>query len=283
MLRSFVQKSFRPSLYTARLFSTDAVPEYENIIVERKDGNVAQITLNRPKALNALCLGLFQDLHKALTELDKDPSVGAIVLTGSKKAFAAGADIKEMKDREYPDSYMTDMLAWWDQISKIKKPIVGAVNGYSLGGGNELAMMCDILLAGEDAKFGQPEVNLGVIPGMGGTQRLTHAIGKSRAMEMILTGDMMDAQEAAQRGLVSRVVSSDLLVDEALKVARKIASKSQPSIAQAKECVNIAYEQSLSNGLLFERRVFQAGFATKDQKEGMAAFVEKRKPNWEHK
>ena len=203
-------------------------------------------------------------MHKALTELDKDSSVGAIVLTGSKKAFAAGADIKEMKDREYPDSYMTDMLAWWDQISKIKKPIVGAVNGYSLGGGNELAMMCDILLAGEDAKFGQPEVNLGVIPGMGGTQRLTHAIGKSRAMEMILTGDMMDAQEAAQRGLVSRVVSSDLLVDEALKVARKIASKSQPSIAQAKECVNIAYEQSLTNGLLFERRVFQAGFATKD-------------------
>lgn len=169
-----------------------------------------------------------------------------------------------MKDRTFPDTYMTDMLAWWDNISKIKKPIIGAVNGYALGGGSELAMLCDILLAGEDAKFGQPEVNLGTIPGMGGTQRLTHAIGKSRAMEMILTGDMMDAQEAAQRGLVSRVVSSDLLVDEALKVARKIASKSQPSIALAKECVNIAHEMNLANGLMFERRVFQATFATKD-------------------
>ena len=177
-------------------------------------------------------------------------------MTGSKKAFAAGADIKEMKDRTYPDTYITDMLSWWDQIAKIKKPIIGAVNGYSLGGGNELAMMCDILLAGEDAKFGQPEVNLGVIPGMGGTQRLTHAIGKSRAMELILTGDMMDAKEAAQRGLVSRVVSADLLESEALLVARKIASKSQPCIAQAKECVNIAFEQNLTNGLLFERRVF---------------------------
>ena len=177
-------------------------------------------------------------------------------MTGSKKAFAAGADIKEMKDRTYPDTYITDMLSWWDQIAKIKKPIIGAVNGYSLGGGNELAMMCDILLAGEDAKFGQPEVNLGVIPGMGGTQRLTHAIGKSRAMELILTGDMMDAKEAAQRGLVSRVVSADLLESEALLVARKIASKSQPCIAQAKECVNIAFEQNLTYVLLFERRVF---------------------------
>lgn len=185
-----------------------------------------------------------------------------------------------MKDRVYPDTYTTDMLAWWDTISKVKKPIVGAVNGYALGGGSEVAMLCDILLAGEDAKFGQPEVNLGTIPGMGGTQRLTHAIGKSRAMEMILTGDMMDAQEAAARGLVSRVVASDLLVDEAIKVAKKIASKSQPSIAMAKECVNMAYEMNLSQGLLFERRVFQSTFATKDQKEGMNAFAEKRKPAW---
>ncbi len=188
---------------TARYFSVEVAATeaqkatYENIIVEKKDGNVAQITLNRPKALNALCIALFNDLHKALKELDSDPSVGAIVLTGSQKAFAAGADIKEMKDRVFPDTYLTDMLSCWDQISKMKKPIVGAVNGYCLGGGNELAMMCDILVAGDNAKFGQPEVNLGVIPGMGGTQRLTHAIGKSRAMEMILTGDMMGAEEAA--------------------------------------------------------------------------------------
>lgn len=272
-------KSFlKPRYPMARHFSA----AYDNIIVEKKDGNVAQITLNRPKALNALCLALFQDLSKALKELDQDPEVGAIVLTGSKKAFAAGADIKEMKDRTYPDTYVTDMLAWWDEINKIKKPIVGAVNGYSLGGGNELAMMCDILLAGEDAKFGQPEINLGVIPGMGGTQRLTRAIGKSRAMELVLTGEMMDAQEAAARGLVSRVVSSDLLEHEALTVARKIASKSRPTVVAAKECVNQAYELNLASGLLFERRVFQAGFATADQKEGMAAFAEKRKATWTH-
>ena len=196
-----LQRIARP--VTARYFSAEVAATelqkatYENIIVEKKDGNVAQITLNRPKALNALCIALFNDLHKALKELDQDPSVGAIVLTGSQKAFAAGADIKEMKDRVFPDTYLTDMLSCWDQISKMKKPIVGAVNGYCLGGGNELAMMCDILVAGDNAKFGQPEVNLGVIPGMGGTQRLTHAIGKSRAMEMILTGDMMGAEEAA--------------------------------------------------------------------------------------
>lgn len=269
-----------------RFFSADAEPkaqEYENVIVAKHDGGVASVTLNRPKALNALCMALFEDLHAALKELDKDPEVGAIILTGSKKAFAAGADIKEMSERTYPDTYMNDMLTWWDQITKIKTPIVGAVNGYSLGGGNELAMMCDILLASDTAKFGQPEVSLGVIPGMGGTQRLTHAIGKSRAMEMILTGDMMGAEEAAQRGLVSRVVSSDLLMDEALQVGRKIALKSRPSIASAKECVNMAYEHSLTNGLMFERRVFQAGFATEDQKEGMKAFIEKRKPNWQHK
>ena len=196
-----LQRIARP--VTARYFSVEVAATeaqkatYENIIVEKKDGNVAQITLNRPKALNALCIALFNDLHKALKELDSDPSVGAIVLTGSQKAFAAGADIKEMKDRVFPDTYLTDMLSCWDQISKMKKPIVGAVKGYCLGGGNELAMMCDILVAGDNAKFGQPEVNLGVIPGMGGTQRLTHAIGKSRAMEMILTGDMMGAEEAA--------------------------------------------------------------------------------------
>jgi len=285
MLSSFRQAAFKASAKpsflapTQRLFSTT----YENVIVEKMDGGVAQITLNRPKALNALCKALFDDLHAALKDLDKDPEVGAIVLTGSQKAFAAGADIKEMAEREYPDTYVNDMLTWWDDVCKIKKPIVGAVNGYSLGGGNELAMMCDILIASDTAKFGQPEVNLGVIPGMGGTQRLTRAIGKSRAMEMILTGDMMGAEEAAQRGLVSRVVASDHLVPEAHKIASKIASKSQPCIASAKECVNQAYEQSLAGGLLFERRAFQAGFATADQKEGMKAFIEKRKATWQHK
>lgn len=192
MLTRSLAKTFRP-LFSARYFSTQAATTYENIIVEKKDGNVAQITLNRPKALNALCYALFKDLNTALKALDRDDEVSAIVLTGSEKAFAAGADIKEMQNREFPDTYMTDMLTWWDEITTVKKPIVGAVNGYALGGGSELAMMCDILLAGENAKFGQPEVNLGVIPGMGGTQRLAHAIGKSRAMEMVLTGDMMDA------------------------------------------------------------------------------------------
>jgi len=190
--------------------------------------------------------------------------VSAIVLTGSEKAFAAGADIKEMKDQQFPDTYMSDMLTWWDQIGKLKTPLIGAVNGYALGGGSELAMLCDILIAGERAKFGQPEVNLGTIPGMGGTQRLTRAIGKSRAMEMILTGDMMGAEEAAARGLVCRVVAPDLLVEEACKIGRKIGQKSQPTIAMAKECTNFAYESSLTNGILFERRIFQSTFGTED-------------------
>ena len=192
----FPQKNSTLSLVMARrAFSAEASSEsaYEHVIVEHKDGGVAQVTLNRPKALNALCYDLYKDLNAALQELDKDPSVGAIVLTGSKKAFAAGADIKEMKDQEFPSTYVNDMLTWWDDITKLKTPLIGAVNGYALGGGSELAMMCDILLAGEGAKFGQPEVNLGTIPGMGGTQRLTRAIGKSRAMELVLTGDFMDA------------------------------------------------------------------------------------------
>lgn len=265
-------------------FSTEAseAPTYETVLVDKKEQGVAVVTLNRPKALNALCYALFKDLNSALNDLDKDPSVRAIVLTGSEKAFAAGADIKEMQPRDWPDTYMTDMLTWWDQITTLKTPLIGAVNGYALGGGSELAMMCDILIAGEEAKFGQPEVKLGVIPGMGGTQRLTRAIGKSRAMEMCLTGDMMSAQEAADRGLVSRVVPVDQLVEEACKIGRKISLQSAPSISMAKECVNMAEELSLSQGLLYERRVFQACFGTKDQKEGMAAFVDKRKPNWTH-
>ena len=211
---------------------------YENIIVTQKEDNICFIQLNRPKALNALCDALFKELAHAVKEADECPKTAAIVLTGSEKAFAAGADIKEMKDRMYPETYVTNMLGWWNQISACNKPIIGAVNGYALGGGCELAMMCDILIAGENAKFGQPEINLGTIPGMGGTQRLTRVVGKSRAMELTLTGDFMDAEEAAMRGLVSRVVKTDQTVDEALKVARKIGSKSKPIVVMAKECVN---------------------------------------------
>eukprot|EP00806_Schmidingerella_arcuata_P000316 Macronucleus_1283.p1 GENE.Macronucleus_1283~~Macronucleus_1283.p1 ORF type:complete len:287 (+),score=135.93 Macronucleus_1283:1-861(+) len=271
----------KPTMMVARpLAYFSALPTYENILVEKQDTGVALVTLNRPKALNALCYALFEDLNDAMRKLDTDPEVKAIVLTGSERAFAAGADIKEMQPRQYPDTYMTDMLTWWDQLTKLKTPLIGAVNGYALGGGSELAMMCDILIAGEEAKFGQPEVNLGVIPGMGGTQRLTRAIGKSRAMELCLTGDMMGADEAASRGLVSRVVPVDQLVPEAIKIGVKIAKKSSPSISLAKECVNQAEELGLAQGLLYERRVFQSLFATQDQKEGMAAFSEKRKPEW---
>lgn len=207
MLRNFVSVR-NPYLFTqARFFSTAV--KYENILVETREGGIGMITLNRPKALNALCHALFKELLEAAHKFDTDPAIKAIVLTGSKKAFAAGADIKEMEPNMYPNTYMTDMLTWWDQLTKLKTPLIGAVNGYALGGGSELAMMCDILIAGKDAKFGQPEVKLGTIPGMGGTQRLAHAIGKSRAMELVLTGDMMDADEACSRGLVSRVVDPD--------------------------------------------------------------------------
>ena len=271
----------RPTMMLARPMAMFSAPgTYENILVEKQDNGVALVTLNRPKALNALCYALFEDLDDAMSKLDTDPEVKAIVLTGSEKAFAAGADIKEMQPRTYPDTYMTDMLTWWDKLTKLKTPLIGAVNGYALGGGSELAMMCDILIAGDSAKFGQPEVNLGVIPGMGGTQRMTRAIGKSRAMELCLTGDMMGAEEAASRGLVSRVVPADQLVPEAIKIGVKIAKKSAPSISLAKECVNQAEELGLTQGLLYERRVFQSLFATQDQSEGMAAFSEKRKPTW---
>lgn len=262
MLRNVLaKKCFTTPMMSCARFSAAS---YENVIVDMKDNGVAVVTLNRPKALNALCYDLFKDLNGALSTLDKDPSVRAIVLTGSEKAFAAGADIKEMKDRMYPDTYMTDMLTWWDQLTTLKTPLIGAVNGYALGGGSELAMMCDILVAGDRAKFGQPEVNLGTIPGMGGTQRLTRAIGKSRAMELCLTGDMMGAEEAASRGLVSRVVPAAELVDEAIAIGNKIAMKSAPSISMAKECVNQAEELGLTQGLLYERRVFQATFGTND-------------------
>lgn len=236
--------------------------------------------MNRPKALNALCDALYKDIFDAIQAFEKDPEIGCIVLTGSEKAFAAGADIKEMKDKQFPQTYQIDMLSWWENIAKTRKPVIGAINGYALGGGCELAMMCDILIAGKNAKFGQPEINLGTIPGMGGSQRLTRAIGKSRAMEMILTGEFMDADEAAARGLVSRVHPTDQLVEEALKMGRKIAAQSKPIAIMAKEVVKEAFETTLEQGLKYERRVFHSTFATNDRKEGMTAFAEKRKANW---
>ncbi|CDW76121.1 enoyl-hydratase [Stylonychia lemnae] len=254
--------------------------KFENILFEKREGGVGYVQLNRPKALNALCDGLFTELIQILKEMDNDPEVGCIILTGSEKAFAAGADIKEMKDQTFPHTYTSNMLGWWDEITRIRKPIVGGVNGYALGGGCELAMICDILIAGSNAKFGQPEITLGTIPGMGGSQRLTRVIGKSRAMEMVLTGEFMDANEAVQRGLVSRVVEPKLLNDELMRVSRKIASMSKPITMMCKEVVNEAYETGLKDGLKYERRIFHSTFATNDRKEGMTAFAEKRKPNW---
>ncbi|KAF9017532.1 ClpP/crotonase [Hymenopellis radicata] len=250
---------------------------YENIIAARPVPGVALITLNRPKALNALSSPLFLELNDAMKEADSDNSVGAIVLTGSEKAFAAGADIKEMKDKECAsDVYKNNFLENWSLMSKLRKPVIAAVSGFALGGGCELALMCDIILASKTAKFGQPEINLGVIPGGGGSQRLARAVGKSRAMEMVLTGRNVSAEEAAQWGMISRVVEGDV-VQEALDMAKLIASKGQISVQAGKEVVNAAYELTLAEGLRFERRTFHGLFATKDQKEGMAAFAEKRK------
>ena len=212
--------------------------------------------------------------------MDKDPEIGCIVLTGNEKAFAAGADIKEMEEKTYPWTYTNDMLTWWDQVARVRTPLLAAVNGYALGGGCELAMMCDIMYAGENAKFGQPEITIGTICGMGGTQRLPKAIGKSRAMEMALTGEFMGAEEACTRGLVSKVFKPEDLVHEALKTAKKIASMSKPAAMMTKECVDQSFETSLEAGLKFERRVFHSTFATKDQKEGMNAFANKRKAEW---
>jgi enoyl-CoA hydratase len=251
---------------------------YEMIATERR-GRVAVIRLNRPKALNALCDQLMGELGDALRGFDADPEIAAIVLTGSEKAFAAGADIKEMQPRAFPAVYLDDFIGKrWEAVTHVVKPVIAAVAGYALGGGCELAMMCDIILAGDNARFGQPEINLGVIPGAGGTQRLTRAVGKSKAMEMVLTGRMMDAQEAERANLVARVVPAAEVVEEAVKLGEKIAALSAPSVAAAKEAVNRAFETTLAEGVKFERRVFHALFATEDQKEGMSAFVEKRKP-----
>jgi enoyl-CoA hydratase len=260
---------------------------YETILVETRGGAdvpaVGLITLNRPQALNALNNKLVTELNKALDVFEKDKSIGCIVITGSTKAFAAGADIKEMQSKRYPQSYLEDFITAWDRVAGRRKPIIAAVAGFALGGGCELAMMCDILIAGDNAMFGQPEIKLGVMPGAGGTQRLTRMVGKAKAMEMCLTGRMMDALEAERSGLVSRIVPVDQLVDEAMKVATTIAGMSMPIVMMTKESVNRAYETTLAEGIRFERRVFQAMFATSDQKEGMAAFVAKRKPAFKNR
>jgi len=256
---------------------------YENIIVATR-GRVGLITLNRPKALNALNDALMNELGEALAEFDSDEGIGAIVVTGSDKAFAAGADIGAMKVWGYMDVYKGEFVTRnWERMKSVRKPVIAAVAGYALGGGCELAMMCDIIFAAEGAKFGQPEIKLGIIPGAGGTQRLPRAIGKAKAMDLVLTGRMMDAAEAERAGLVSRVVPAERLLEEALAAAAQIAEFSLPSVMMAKESVNRAFESPLAEGMLFERRLFHALFATEDQKEGMAAFVEKRKPKFRHK
>jgi enoyl-CoA hydratase len=255
---------------------------YDFITVEQK-GRVGVITLNRPKQLNALSPGLMKELGLALAALDADAGVGAILLTGNEKAFAAGADIAAMKDFSYMHAYLSDYISDWEHFRKVRKPVIAAVAGYALGGGCELAMQCDIVLAAENAKFGQPEINLGIMPGYGGTQRLPRFTSKAKAMDLCLTARMMDAQEAERAGLVSRVVSPDKLMEEALAVAEKIAGYSLPVVMMIKESINRAYETSLAEGVLFERRVFQSQFSLEDQKEGMAAFVEKRKPVFKNK
>ncbi|NNG04858.1 MAG: enoyl-CoA hydratase [Inquilinus sp.] len=252
---------------------------YQNIIAETR-GKVGLITLNRPKALNALNDALITELAQALDAFEADSDVGCVVLTGSEKAFAAGADIKEMAGKTFMEALSGNFIDNWQRLAAARKPVVAAVAGYALGGGCEIAMMCDFIIAAENAKFGQPEITIGTIPGSGGTQRLTRLVGKSKAMEMCLTGRMMDAQEAERSGLVSRVVPTAELVDEALKVAERIADMSQPIVLMAKEAVNRAYESTLAEGILFERRLFHATFATEDQKEGMAAFAEKRQPKF---
>ena len=258
---------------------------YENIIVETR-GKVGLITLNRPKALNALSPDLMRELSKAVDVFEADSRIGCIVVTGSDKAFAAGADIKEMKSKSYMDVYMSDFItAEWERIARCRKPVIAAVAGYALGGGCELAMMCDFILAADNAKFGQPEINLGIIPGAGGTQRLPRFVGKSKAMEMALLGQsrMMDAEEAERSGLVSRILPLADLIEGAIATAQKISELSQPIVMMAKESVNRAYETTLSEGVRFERRLFHSAFATDDQKEGMAAFSEKRKPDFQNK
>jgi enoyl-CoA hydratase len=256
---------------------------YELIQSETK-GRVGVITLNRPKQMNALNPQLMQELGAALQAYDGDEGIGAIVIMGNEKAFAAGADIGVMKDYSYMDAYLSDYITRdWEHIRRIRKPVIAAVAGYALGGGNELAMMCDIVIAAENARFGQPEINLGIMPGAGGTQRLPRAVGKAKAMDLCLTARMMDAQEAERAGLVSRIVPVEKLKDEAMAVAEKIAGYSLPVVMMLKESINRAYESSLSEGILFERRLFHSQFGLADQREGMSAFMEKRKPSFKNR
>ncbi len=256
---------------------------YENIIVETS-GAVGVITLNRPKALNALCAALIAELETALDAFEADDAVGCILLTGSERAFAAGADILEMKDKSFNDVFSEDFITrGWERVARTRKPVIAAVAGYALGGGCELAMMCDFIIAADTAKFGQPEITIGTIPGSGGTQRLTRFVGKSKAMEMCLTGRMMEAEEAERAGLVARVVPAEDLLEDAMKTAAKIAGLSRPAVMMAKEAVNRAYETTLAEGVKFERRLFHSSFALEDQKEGMSAFAEKRQADWKNR
>jgi enoyl-CoA hydratase len=255
---------------------------YQNILVETK-GRVGIIRFNRPQVLNALNKALVAELNAAVDAFDANPDIGCILVTGNEKAFAAGADIREMADKEYMDAYLNNFGANEDAIARARKPVVAAVAGFALGGGCEFAMQADIIIAADNAKFGQPEIKLGVIPGYGGTQRLTHALGKAKAMDLILTGRMMDAAEAERAGLVARVVPLASLMDEAMKTAETIAGMPLPAVMVAKEAVNRAFETTLDEGLLYERRLFHSSFATDDQTEGMAAFVEKRPPNFTHR
>jgi len=259
-----------------------SAPSYEFILtdIQGEAKNVGLITLNRPKALNALCDPLMSEVNDAMTKFDEDPSIAAIVLTGSERAFAAGADIKQMQNKTFVDCYGSGFLEHWNGVTRIRKPVIAAVNGFALGGGCELAMMCDMILAGEKAKFGQPEITIGTIPGAGGTQRLTRAIGKSRAMQMCLTGEMISAQQAEAWGLVSSVHPPSELVATAITMAEKIGKHSKIVVAMCKEAVNKSQELSLNEGLTFEKRFFHASFALNDRKEGMTAFVEKRPPNF---
>ncbi len=255
---------------------------YENILVETK-GRVGIIRLNRPQALNALNRALKAELAQAIDAFEADDAIGCMLITGSDKAFAAGADIKEMADKTFIEAYLGNFAGNWDRAARTRKPIVAAVAGFALGGGCELAMQCDLIIAADNAKFGQPEIKLGVIPGIGGTQRLARAVGKAKAMDLILTGRMMDAAEAEKSGLVARVVPAASLMEEAMKVAETIAGMSLPAVLAAKEAVNRAFESPLSEGVVFERRIFHSLFATEDQKEGMRAFIEKRPPRWKHR
>jgi enoyl-CoA hydratase len=254
---------------------------YENLIVETK-GRVGVIRLNRPQALNALNSALIRELSQAIDAFEADAAIGCLLITGSDKAFAAGADIKEMADKTFIEAYLGDFTADWHAPKRARKPIVAAVAGFALGGGCELAMLCDLIIAGDNAKFGQPEIKLGVIPGIGGTQRLTRAVGKAKAMDLILTGRMMDAAEAERAGLVARIVEADKLLDDAIATAQAIASMSLPVVMMVKECVNAAQNMPLNEGLRFEKRVFHSTFALADQKEGMQAFVDKRKAEFKN-